>query len=415
MPPTTNSVVDEFSYSCRPIATQLSTNFNTDAKSAADKHTSNNLKKESNIMKIGDKVRFLSEVGGGIVVGFKNNNIALVEDEDGFQIPTQLSDLVVVNEDKQTKSLPGMPKTAAEPTQSVIEKTNKSHNADILDKVNDNVRLNVNERADGETINMLLAFVPQDRQNISKTKFHVYAINDCNYFLSYTYSLFDGKQWKLLSHNELEPNTKLLIAEVNIESVADYKNGAVQLIAYKVGKPFAMQPSMDVRLKVDPVKFYKLHTFRENDFFDEEALIIPVVADGKPAKELEINAADLTKKMMQKQTIEITAPARKPKQTQTSDGNNGPMVIDLHASEVLETTAGLSNAEILNYQLDIFRKTIEEFKAKKGMKIVFIHGKGEGVLRNAIIKELRYRYKSFTYQDASFQEYGYGATQVTIH
>jgi DNA-nicking Smr family endonuclease len=119
--------------------------------------------------------------------------------------------------------------------------------------------------------------------------------------------------------------------------------------------------------------------------------------------------------MMQKQTIEITAPARKPKQTQTSDGNNGPMVIDLHASEVLETTAGLSNAEILNYQLDIFRKTIEEFKAKKGMKIVFIHGKGEGVLRNAIIKELRYRYKSFTYQDASFQEYGYGATQVTIH
>ena len=48
------------------------------------------------------------------------------------------------------------------------------------------------------------------------------------------------------------------------------------------------------------------------------------------------------------------------------------------------------------------------------MKIVFIHGKGEGVLRNALIKELRYRYKSFSYQDASFQEYGYGATQVTI-
>ena len=90
-------------------------------------------------------------------------------------------------------------------------------------------------------------------------------------------------------------------------------------------------------------------------------------------------------------------------------------MIDLHATEVLDTTAGMSNAEILNYQLDVFRKTLEEFKAKKGMKIVFIHGKGEGVLRNALIHELRYRYKSFTYQDASFQEYGYGATQVTIH
>ena len=40
--------------------------------------------------------------------------------------------------------------------------------------------------------------------------------------------------------------------------------------------------------------------------------------------------------------------------------------------------------------------------------------KGEGVLRHAIINDLNYRYKRYQYQDASFQEYGYGATQVTI-
>ena len=89
-------------------------------------------------------------------------------------------------------------------------------------------------------------------------------------------------------------------------------------------------------------------------------------------------------------------------------------MVDLHASEVLDTTAGLSPADILNYQLDIFRKTLEQYKAKKGQKIVFIHGKGEGVLRRAIISDLNYRYKKYTFQDASFQEYGYGATQVTI-
>ena len=33
-------------------------------------------------MKIGDKVRFLSEVGGGIVTGFQGKDIALVEDAD---------------------------------------------------------------------------------------------------------------------------------------------------------------------------------------------------------------------------------------------------------------------------------------------------------------------------------------------
>ena len=44
----------------------------------------------------------------------------------------------------------------------------------------------------------------------------------------------------------------------------------------------------------------------------------------------------------------------------------------------------------------------------------YCHGKGEGVLRRALINDLSYRHKTYTWQDASFQEYGYGATQVTI-
>jgi hypothetical protein len=36
-------------------------------------------------MKIGDKVRFLSETGGGVVAGFQGKGIVLVEDKDGFQ------------------------------------------------------------------------------------------------------------------------------------------------------------------------------------------------------------------------------------------------------------------------------------------------------------------------------------------
>lgn len=56
-----------------------------------------------------------------------------------------------------------------------------------------------------------------------------------------------------------------------------------------------------------------------------------------------------------------------------------------------------------------------EYAQSKGQKIVFIHGKGEGVLRQAIEKELRIRYKQHRFQDASFREYGFGATMVIIH
>ena len=48
-------------------------------------------------MKIGDKVRFLSSTGGGIIAGFKGK-IVLVEDEDGFQIPTPVNEVVVVED-----------------------------------------------------------------------------------------------------------------------------------------------------------------------------------------------------------------------------------------------------------------------------------------------------------------------------
>ena len=50
-------------------------------------------------MNIGDKVRFLSEVGGGIVKGFQGKNIVLVEDEDGFAIPMPVKECVVIETD----------------------------------------------------------------------------------------------------------------------------------------------------------------------------------------------------------------------------------------------------------------------------------------------------------------------------
>ena len=57
-------------------------------------------------MKIGDKVRFLSESGGGRIAGFKGNNLVLVEDQDGFEIPMPINEVVVVgDEDYSTKRM----------------------------------------------------------------------------------------------------------------------------------------------------------------------------------------------------------------------------------------------------------------------------------------------------------------------
>lgn len=107
-----------------------------------------------------------------------------------------------------------------------------------------------------------------------------------------------------------------------------------------------------------------------------------------------------------------------PKQTlpsiQEGTGSEGILEIDLHINALLDNTEGLSPAVLLNTQLTEFRIIMDRNLRRKGQRIVFIHGKGDGVLREALIKELRRRYRTCTYEDADFQRYGYGATMVTI-
>jgi hypothetical protein len=70
-------------------------------------------------MKIGDKVRFLSEVGGGIVSGFQGKDVVLVQDEDGFDIPMLKSQVVLIDTDDyniaKVDTLGTKQKKAAEP------------------------------------------------------------------------------------------------------------------------------------------------------------------------------------------------------------------------------------------------------------------------------------------------------------
>ena len=182
------------------------------------------------------------------------------------------------------------------------------------------------------------------------------------------------------------------------------------MIAYKQNKSFLLKPAISVEFRLDAVKFYKLHTFQPNDFFEEPALLYDVVRNDVPARQVFVDANQMKEALMKKKSDE--RPAQQPARKQPK---NDIIEVDLHITELLDNTAGLGNKEMLERQLAEFNRVMTENQGKKGQKIVFIHGKGEGVLRNALIKELKHKYKTCSYQDASFQEYGYGATMVTIH
>ncbi len=353
------------------------------------------------MVKIGDKVRFLNEVGGGRVSGFQNKNIVLVEDEDGFEIPVLVGDVVLAESDDYSSSkmveasMAKRGQLSAESAAPAEKETACGAKAE--------------ERKGGDKLSAYIAFVPTNTKEFTSTTFDCYIVNDANYYLRFICLTTENEGCQLLFEGETEPNTKEFLGEITREDLSGMARLTVQLLAYKRDKPFLLKPAVSVRFRIDPVKFYKLHAFADNDFFEQPALLFPLVENDVPRRELVIDGKQLKKAMTEKQ-VERQEKIRSVRKK----GKDEIIVIDLHAAELLDTTAGMTGGDILNYQLKVFHDTLAEYAADKGRKIIFIHGKGDGVLRRAVISQLGYKYKKYQYQDASFAEYGYGATQVTI-
>ena len=225
-------------------------------------------------MKIGDKVRFLSEIGGGRVAGFQGKNIVLVEDEDGFQMPMLISEVVVVGEeDYDTKHVV---EVKAQSTKAALQVDLEEKELEPADKPI-TFKARPEERAGGDKLSAYLAFVPIDVKELSQTRFESYIVNDSNYYLRYVYMTAEGSAWMVRADGEIEPNTKEYIEEFGREDLNTLEHCCIQLIAYKRDKHYMLKPTVNAQVRIDPVKFYKLHAFRENMFFEQPTLIYTII------------------------------------------------------------------------------------------------------------------------------------------
>ena len=66
---------------------------------------------------------------------------------------------------------------------------------------------------------------------------------------------------------------------------------------------------------------------------------------------------------------------------------DGSLTIDLHI-EAIPGGTSIPKGQQLQFQMNTFRRIIRENANRRGMKITFIHGIGDGILKAAIRKEL---------------------------
>ena len=116
---------------------------------------------------------------------------------------------------------------------------------------------------------------------------------------------------------------------------------------------------------------------------------------------------------------EVISEKEKPKRKnkpvkRVKDRYEPTMEVDLHINQLVKSTKGMANHDMLTLQLETARRQLDFAIKKRIQKVVFIHGVGDGVLKT----ELEYlfgRYNNVTYYDANYQKYGLGATEVYIY
>ena len=358
-------------------------------------------------IKVGDRVKYLNNVGGGKVTRIKSKREVWVLEDDGFEVPVSMSELVLVNpanfyfKDEPTD----VDESVAVQVPIDAAAASSSPESDEEDYVFDESE----ETPEGEKLSIYMAFVPKDIKDFQNTVIEVFLVNDSNYYMDFQWLL--GKDnVKVARKDVIEPLTTLRIAELERNDLNEMQNQRFQAFAYKK-REYSPKPAIDISFGVRPVKFYKLHCFHDNEYFDTPVIALDIVRNDLPARTMVIDSADLERAMQEKRRAD--RPTHKPVQKHVKE-KNGIIECDLHIHELLDSTAGLSNHDMLEVQLDKFREVMDANINTPGARVVFIHGKGEGVLRKALLDELKRHYPHCEAQDASFREYGFGATLVKL-
>ncbi|PQV46298.1 Smr domain-containing protein [Jejuia pallidilutea] len=122
------------------------------------------------------------------------------------------------------------------------------------------------------------------------------------------------------------------------------------------------------------------------------------------------NISDIDAIISEKETTR-----RKPAQRlKPKERTQAAMEVDLHIHNLVQSSRGMTNFDMLNLQLQTAQRQLEFAIKKRIQRIVFIHGVGEGVLKEELETLFR-RYDNLKYYDANYQKYGLGATEVYIY
>ena len=350
------------------------------------------------VLKIGDKVRFLNEVGGGRITAVVNKDMVNVETDDGFEVPTLINNLIVVNSSDAYES--GRSRNTIAETKPAAKATPKN-----IEKVEEPWFSDKNQVAGKDDPQYLFVLVPQIPSNPPTGNISLYLVNNCNDTLLYRFSQKTKYNYETVVAGSASPNSKVYLGLIKPEMIAELPVYCFQWLSFRK-RTKELESFSPKEITLSAVKFYKQNAFVVTKPFKVPVMVIPLQDNPLKAELEKLSERDF------QQAIEQKEPKKKAPVVALPDQEL--VEIDLHIHELLDNFTNLTNTEMLTVQMNKFHEELAKAISSGAKKIVFIHGVGNGTLKNELRRELQRKYSKYASQDASFREYGYGATMVIL-
>jgi hypothetical protein len=345
-------------------------------------------------LKVGDKVKFLDATGGGVVRKIIDSRMVLVAVEGGFEIPTLSSKLL-----KMETSEPGQ-----RFFNESFDVAHVSEGEKTGEEIDERISAVPEKATKGrKSEDVFLAFVPQDQKWLITGVMDVFLINNTSWDLLYNHFRKEGAEnYSGIDYGSMNAGEKLLLASADRESISDWTEGCLQFLFHKANSKY-VPPPVNAEFEIQGKKFYTEGSYRESPLIEGKGIVLRIA------------------------TLEPHYPERKapgksgvPGETDSS----GELImkhmtgekeadVDLHLSALKESGEVQGDMSALEFQKRYFVRALESAIGNKFRKVIFIHGVGEGILRDALLEILK-TYGIVEVQDAPLHKYGAGAVEVRI-
>lgn len=366
--------------------------------------------------KIGDKVKFLNDVGGGVITKIASPTMVYVAIEEGFEYPVSTAEIIpAVQEESGAKAF----NVDFEPqTSSNIKNTTvvqQSENEDFEREVPLQKFTSLNPNKNG----LYLAFIPHDQVWLLKDMIDVYIVNKTSFDVIYNIFLrSEDKTYRGIDFGSISPQSRYFVDTIAREELNEWCNGHFQAVfhAEQIKSPVA---PLNTGFQIKASRFVSKDSFVTSSFMEEKAILYFL---GDCIEEnIEMPTKDEIKKIdfqAPKNTKAEIVERHSFLQKFMKDADSAE--VDLHIESIVEESdliqenpENLDAIQILQIQLTHFERCLNEAIRLKLKKIIFIHGVGIGKLK-AEIKKAMNKYPDIHYFEASGLKYGSGAIEVWI-